>query len=106
LRFLRERYQQEVGAFLAPFDALVMPTAPCVAPTIAEASASEEAYFRWNARLLRNHGLINFLDGCAASLPCSDPGAAPVGLMVCGAAGADRRILAVSHAIERALSAR
>jgi len=106
LRFLRERYQQEVGALLAPFDALIMPTAPCVAPSIAEASASEEAYFRWNARLLRNHGLINFLDGCAASLPCHEKGAAPVGLMVCGAAGADRRILAVSHAVERTLSAR
>jgi aspartyl-tRNA(Asn)/glutamyl-tRNA(Gln) amidotransferase subunit A len=106
LRFLRERYQQEVGALLAPFDALLMPTAPCIAPSIAEASASEEAYFRWNARLLRNHGLINFLDGCAASLPCQAKGAAPVGLMVCGAAGTDRRILAVAHAIERALSAR
>ncbi|HWA36626.1 MAG TPA: amidase [Burkholderiales bacterium] len=106
LRFLREAYQREIGALMAPFDALVMPTAPCVAPSIAEAGGSEEAYFRWNARLLRNHGLINFLDGCAASLPCHANGAAPVGLMVCGTAGTDRRILAVSRAIERALSAR
>jgi aspartyl-tRNA(Asn)/glutamyl-tRNA(Gln) amidotransferase subunit A len=106
LKFLREDYQREIGALLAPYDALVMPTAPCVAPAIAEASASEEAYFRWNTRLLRNHGLINFLDGCAASLPCHAPGTAPVGVMVCGAAGTDRRILAVSRAIERALSAR
>lgn len=106
LRFLREEFQRTVGALLAPFDALVMPSAPCVAPSIAEAGASEDDYFRWNARLLRNHGLVNFLDGCAVSLPCHERGAAPVGLMVCGTAGTDRRILAVSRAIERALSAR
>ncbi len=106
LRFLRASYQEEVAALMEPFDALLMPTAPCVAPSIAEAGASDEAYFRWNGRLLRNHGLVNFLDGCAASLPCQAPGAAPVGLMVCGTAGTDRRVLAVSRAIERALSAR
>jgi aspartyl-tRNA(Asn)/glutamyl-tRNA(Gln) amidotransferase subunit A len=106
LQFLRKSYQEEVGALLAPFDAFLVPSAPCVAPPIAEASGSDEDYFRWNARLLRNHGLVNFLDGCATSLPCHEPGAAPVGLMVCGTAGTDRRILAVSRAIERALSAR
>jgi aspartyl-tRNA(Asn)/glutamyl-tRNA(Gln) amidotransferase subunit A len=106
LRFLREAYQAEIDALLAPFDALLMPSAPCVAPSIAEVSASEDDYFRWNARLLRNHGLINFLDGCAVSLPCEEKGSAPVGLMVCGTAGGDRRILAVARAIERALSAR
>lgn len=106
LKFLREEFQKAVGELLAPFDALIMPSAPCVAPSIAEAGASEEAYFRWNTRLLRNHGLVNFLDGCAVSLPCHEKGAAPVGLMVCGAAGTDRRILAVSRAVERALPAR
>ena len=64
-----------------------MPTAPCVAPTIAEASASDDDYFRWNFRIMRNTGLINFLDGCAATLPIQPRGAAPVGLMVCGLAG-------------------
>jgi aspartyl-tRNA(Asn)/glutamyl-tRNA(Gln) amidotransferase subunit A len=81
-----------------------MPTGPCVAPTIAEASATDEAYFRWNTRLLRNCGLINFLDGCAATVPCHAPGAAPVGLMVCGTALRDRHILAVANAIEGALA--
>jgi aspartyl-tRNA(Asn)/glutamyl-tRNA(Gln) amidotransferase subunit A len=104
LGFLREEYKREVGALAAGFDAFLMPTAPCIAPAIAAADASDEDYFRWNARLLRNHGLINFLDGCALTLPCHEPGTAPVGLMVCGTAGADRRILAVSAAIERALS--
>ena len=104
LGFLRRAFIAEVEALAAPFDAFLMPTVPCVAPLIAEAQASDEAYFRWNARILRNNGLINFLDGCAASLPCHERGRAPVGLMVCGVAGADRRILGLSASIERALS--
>jgi aspartyl-tRNA(Asn)/glutamyl-tRNA(Gln) amidotransferase subunit A len=101
---LRAAFIREVEALAAPYDAIVMPTTPCVAPTIAETEASDEEYFRWNFRIMRNNGLINFLDGCAATIPCHAPGSAPVGFMVCGAAGSDRRILAVSAAIEKVLS--
>jgi len=101
---LRVEFMREIEALAAGFDAILMPTVPCIAPTIAEAEASDEDYFRWNTRILRNNGLINFLDGCAASLPCHEPGGAPVGLMVCGVAGSDRHTLAVSAAIERALA--
>ena len=103
---LRAAYVREVEALAAPYDAIVMPTTPCVAPTIAETEASDESYFRWNFRIMRNTGLINFLDGCAVTLPCHEPGAAPVGLMVCGTAATDRRTLAAAAAIERALSRR
>jgi len=102
--FLREEYIRTVAAAAAPFDAILMPTTPCVAPAIAEASRSDEDYFRWNFRIMRNTGLINFLDGCAATLPIHERAAAPVGLMVCGVAGTDRRTLAVAAAIERALA--
>ena len=101
---LRVEFMRDVEALAAGFDAILMPTVPCIAPTIAEADASDEDYFRWNMRILRNNGLINFLDGCAASLPCHEPGSAPVGLMVCGVAGSDRHTLAVSAVIERALA--
>ena len=101
---LRAEFMREVAELCAGFDAILMPTVPCIAPTIAEAGASDEDYFRWNMRILRNNGLSNFLDGCAASLPCHEPGGAPVGLMVCGLAGSDRHTLAVSAAIERALA--
>lgn len=104
LQFLRKEYQQDVAARMAGHDAFVIPSAPCVAPTIAEASASDEDYFRWNLRLLRNHGLLNFLDGCGVSLPCHAPGSGPVGLSVCGTAMSDRHILAVAAAVERVLS--
>jgi aspartyl-tRNA(Asn)/glutamyl-tRNA(Gln) amidotransferase subunit A len=102
----RAAYIREIGALAAPYDAILMPTAPCIAPTIAEADASDEAFFRWTLRIVRNTGLVNFLDGCAASLPCQAPGEAPVGLMVCGVALADRHVLAVAAAIERALRSR
>ncbi|MGE3161917.1 MAG: amidase [Burkholderiales bacterium] len=104
LGLARAAYMRAVEARAAPYDAMLMPTAPCVAPTIAEADASDEAYFGWNFRILRNVGVVNFLDGCAASLPCHAPGSAPVGLTVFGPAMADRRILAVSAAIERLLA--
>ncbi len=104
LLHLRAEFIREIETLAAPYDAIVMPTVPCVAPTIAETEASEESYFRWNFRIMRNNGLINFLDGCAVTLPCHAPRTAPVGFMVAGTAGSDRRILAVAAAIERALS--
>jgi aspartyl-tRNA(Asn)/glutamyl-tRNA(Gln) amidotransferase subunit A len=100
---LRAGFIRDMEALCAGFDAVLMPTVPCIAPTIAQTDATDEDYFRWNMRILRNNGLINFLDGCAASLPCQEPGAAPVGLMVCGLAGRDRHTLGVAAAIERSL---
>lgn len=105
LAAVRAAFIREVEAAAALFDAILMPTVACVAPAIAEVDASDEAYFKWNARVLRNCGLINFLDGCAATVPCHEPGAGPVGLMVCGTAMSDRRVLAVASAIEQRISA-
>ena len=103
LGLLRAAFQREVEAAIAPYDAFLLPTAPCIPPPIAEVDATDEAYFRWNTRILRIVGLVNFLDGCAASLPCHARAQAPVGLSVCGPAMSDRRILAVAAAVERAL---
>jgi len=103
---LRQSYMAEVAAVLAPFDAFLMPTTPCIAPTIQEVDASDDNYFRWTMRILRNVGVVNFLDGCAVSLPCQAAGAAPVGLSVCGPALSDRHILAVARALEAVLPQR
>jgi aspartyl-tRNA(Asn)/glutamyl-tRNA(Gln) amidotransferase subunit A len=105
---LRQQYQREVETLLAPFDAFLLPSVPCIAPPIAEVNASDDAFFRWNGRILSIVGLVNFLDGCAASLPCQpashSSSAAPVGLSVCGPAMSDRRILAVAAAVEGVLA--
>lgn len=103
---LRQSYIAEVGAVLAPYDAFLMPTTPCIAPTIREVDASDDDYFRWNMRILRNVGVVNFLDGCAVTVPCHAAGAAPVGFSVCGPAHADRHVLAVAQAVEGAVAGR
>jgi len=95
----------DVEARIADYDALVLPTTPIVAPAIAALVASDDLYFKTNSLMLRNPSLINFLDGCALSIPCHRPGEAPVGLMLAAAGGADQRLLALGLALEAALSA-
>jgi len=106
LGLMRAEYMRKVEALAAPYDAMLMPTTPTIAPAIAEVDRSDEDYFRWNFRILRNVGIVNFLDGCAVSVPCHEPGAAPVGLSVFGVAMSDRHVLAAAAAIEDALRAR
>jgi aspartyl-tRNA(Asn)/glutamyl-tRNA(Gln) amidotransferase subunit A len=77
-----------------------MPTTPDTAPTIAEVVASDESYFRFNGRMLRNPALVNLFDGCALSIPCHRPGDAPVGLMLAGLQGHDVQILSLGLSIE------
>jgi len=105
LQAARQRWIAEVGACIDDVDALLMPTVPIVAPPIAPLQADDELYTRTNALVLRNPTLINFLDGCAISLPCHEAGSAPVGLMLAAAGGRDARILALALAVEAALAA-
>ncbi|KAF3996731.1 amidase [Glaciimonas immobilis] len=86
------------------YDALLMPTVPIVAPTIAGLEANDKAYYAANAKILRNPTAINFLNGCALSLPCHAAGEAPVGLMLAAAGGNDRKILKIGLAVEAALA--
>ncbi|PVE20832.1 amidase [Microvirga sp. KLBC 81] len=96
----RKAWRAGVEARIEGYDALVLPTVPIVAPAIAKLEASDDAYFAANGLILRNPTFINFLDGAALSVPCHTPGEAPVGLMIAGPAGADRRILAIGMAVE------
>ncbi len=100
LRAARADWIRRVGAALAGFDALLMPTVPIVAPHIAPLLASDAAFFEANRLLLRNPSLINLLDGCAISLPCHQSGELPVGLTVAGLAMMDAKLIAIAQAIE------
>ena len=97
---LRQHFILTINAAAAGYDAMLMPTTPDTAPTIAEASKNDESYFRFNGRMLRNTSIVNLFDGCALSIPCQDPGTAPVGLMIAGTQNTDRKILGVGLAVE------
>jgi len=94
-RFARARYD---------IDTMIMPTVPRIAPAIEGLERSAEAFRLSNGNMLRNTSVINFLDGCALTLPVNAPKAAPVGLMVVGFAGEDERVLSAGLAIEAALA--
>ncbi|HSV82539.1 MAG TPA: amidase [Ramlibacter sp.] len=84
------------------FDALVAPTVPMIAPRISDCEPESE-FGRLNLLALRNPSVVNFLDGCAISIPCQEAGDPPVGLMLFQTAFADRALLAVALAIESRL---
>ena len=86
-------------------DVVAMPTVPITAPAIDELESDDAAYHRINLLLLRNPTFINFLDGCALSVPCHAAGGAPVGLMLARFDGNDGVLLNIGEAVERALSA-
>lgn len=99
----RADWQRRVAARLGEFDGWLMPTVPLVAPRIAEL-ADEARYFSVNGAMLRNPSIVNFIDGCAISLPCHPPGGAPVGLSLAGPAMADAALLGWAAAIETTLN--
>ncbi|GGG45818.1 amidase [Caldovatus sediminis] len=105
LREERARLIAAVAPRTAPFDAVVTPTCPVVPPALAEVE-DEREYNRINLLLLRNTMVGNFLDRCAISLPCHEPGEPPVGLMLMGERMGDAWLLAVAAAVEAALAAR
>ncbi|WP_439393541.1 amidase [Bradyrhizobium sp. PMVTL-01] len=88
-----------VNARIAPYDALVLPTTANTPPKIADL-ADDKAFTTQNLRALRNCTLINMIDGCAISLPCHREGDVPVGLMLAGAGGSDRRIFELAAGME------
>lgn len=102
LRAARAGLIARVAARMADFDALLMPTVAITAPPIAAFERDEE-YWRLNAFLLRNTSVVNFLDGCALTVPVQTAGA-PVGLMIVGEHDADRKLLGVGLGIEEVLT--
>jgi aspartyl-tRNA(Asn)/glutamyl-tRNA(Gln) amidotransferase subunit A len=114
LTHARQAWVARVEVELAGFDAVLSPTVPIVAPTLASVApgtgtdpaqdaARDDEFFRVNALLLRNTSVVNMLDGCAVSLPCHAPGELPVGLMVWHGALRDDAVLNAALQIEQML---
>jgi aspartyl-tRNA(Asn)/glutamyl-tRNA(Gln) amidotransferase subunit A len=100
----RARFIAQIDARTRECDAVIVPTVAVIAPPIADL-AEDANFFRLNARILRNPSLVNFLDRCAVTLPVMRSGEAPVGLMLIGSHGEDKRLLAMALGLEAALAA-
>ena len=87
----------------AAFDALICPTVPMAAPPLAAFAAGRGLSRGSTCCILRNPAIVNFLDRCAVTLPIERDGEAPVGLMLVGRHGEDRRLLAIARGLEAAL---
>ena len=96
--YARERLVRAMDARLAGLDALIMPTAGIVAPTIAEV-ADPEIFAARNSMLLRNTSIGNFFDLTGISLPLPAP--LPVGLMLLARNGHDHALLRIAAAVEK-----
>lgn len=97
----REKLIAETSALIG--DAFVaFPSTAGVAPELAPLEADQDAFFRANARALRNTMLGNFLDWCGVSLPSGvDQDGMPTGFLLNAIHGRDRHLLAAAWGIEK-----
>lgn len=87
-------------------DAVLAPTVAVLPPRIAEVEASDDAYFRANAAVLRNTTAFNLLAGPAVTLPVATSSSGlPVGGMVAAAPGREAQVLAVAARWRSAVAA-
>lgn len=100
LQTARARFIAQMRRRLASFDALLLPTAPILAPLLSEVERDED-FTRLNLLALRNNALVNLMDGCGLSLPIHRRGEAPVGMLLAASAGCDAPLLAAGAAAER-----
>jgi aspartyl-tRNA(Asn)/glutamyl-tRNA(Gln) amidotransferase subunit A len=103
LQNARLRLIRAMDRIVQEFDALIMPTTKIVAPLISE-SITPEGYAPKQPLLAGNTSIVNFLDLCAISLPIPRASGLPVGLMLVGRNGSDRRLLGIAAAVEQLLS--
>jgi aspartyl-tRNA(Asn)/glutamyl-tRNA(Gln) amidotransferase subunit A len=101
----RNSFIARVGQRLAEFDAFLMPTVPVIPPRLAQLAA-DDAYVRINNLVLRNSTVVNFLDGCAISIPIHDIGQPPVGLTLACRANLDQRLFRCAAAAEAVVKQR
>lgn len=90
-------------ARLGDADAWLLPSVAVVPPLLSALEQDDEQFFATNGLVLRNTSVINFLDGCALSLPCHCGDELPVGLSIAGLNGQDARVLQVARSVESLL---
>ena len=101
----RTRVREAVAQKHALFDAFILPTVQIVPPALTDLTETEQSN-RINLLCLRNTAVGNFLDVPAISIPCHDEGALPVGIMLMGHSGNDRRLLSLARGLEQVIRGR
>ncbi len=100
---IRAEMMATANRITAPYDAIIMPTVPVVARPIDEVS-DPDAWLDTTKLLLRNTLVANFLDRCALTVPCHEPGGAPVGFAMMGETMGDRHLLQIGLAVEACIA--
>ncbi|WP_103332759.1 amidase [Pseudotabrizicola formosa] len=96
LRILRGHWARAV----AGYDAVLVPTAPILPPDAARLMTDDAYYVSENLLALRNTRIGNLMDGCALTLPTSEPSC---GLSLMAGPMQEERLLRLGSAAERAL---
>lgn len=110
----RQHWIARMEAATAGYDALLSPTTPITAPLLASVApangqdpeqdaARDSAFWQANTLLLRNTSVVNWLDGCALTLPCHQSGELPMGLMLWHGALRDDSLLNIALRVADAL---
>lgn len=94
---LRAAYRADT----AGYDAVLLPTAPNLPPTVERLLADPAHYAEENLLTLRNTRLGNLMDACALTLPTGTPGC---GLSAMAPPGAEARLLRLGRAMEQVLA--
>ncbi len=100
LETLRQRWRERV----AGFDAVILPTAPIMAPDRERLLRDETYYVTENLLALRNTRVANLLGLTALTLPVA--GHRGCGVMFCGAPFGEERLLRLASAAEKVLRSR
>ncbi|MDO5755958.1 MAG: amidase family protein [Rhodobacterales bacterium] len=85
---------------MAGFDAVLMPTAPNLPPNARRLLEDGDYYITENLLTLRNTRVGNLMGLAAITLPAGEPSC---GIMLCGQAMGERRLLRIACAAETAL---
>ncbi|MGR3716360.1 MAG: amidase [Thermohalobaculum sp.] len=91
------RLSQAVQGRMAEHGPMLMPTAPCLPPLVAELLADDEYFAKRNLLALRNTRLGNLLTLSALTVPTATP---MTGLMLVAGPGQEDLVLALGRAVE------
>ena len=91
------RLSQAVQGRMEEHGPMLMPTSPCLPPSVADLLADEDYFSERNLLALRNTRLGNLLTLCALTVPSATPMA---GLMLVAGPGREGKLLALGRAVE------